>query len=373
LDVFVNLKTAARALGIHYQTAYKLVRSGKLAAVRIGGGYEISEAAITRYLAERAATRRLPQPAPAAKAAGIDDAIAAIEDIVNSPWVTGDPLLDVVAGALAEHLGDLVVVSSADAEQAHLVFRKVRHRDMRRQAIAASVLLQRAIPVAKLRAGAVLRDGTAVLIPHVPQDVLREHLPAAALQHLDAGGVHSLIAAPIRTNGEISGALIVSRDAPGDPYTAADLEVVERCAQLATTALNRAHLAAEAARRRDQLMHQVARGIPLEPGREHSTLAEIVCDGNARVIAVNDAAVELACTSRENLIGQELAALVSAQERDDQDDIVQRLLIGELPYVDVVRHTACVNAAVPVAVHHGVVREKAARPRALVVVAYELV
>src|SRR3954468_17767220 len=49
----MNLKTAASRLSVHYQTAYKLVRSGSLAAVKIGGTYEVSEAALERYRAER--------------------------------------------------------------------------------------------------------------------------------------------------------------------------------------------------------------------------------------------------------------------------------------------------------------------------------
>ena len=42
----VNLKSAARALGVHYQTAYRYVRAGDLVAVRVGNGYEISESAV---------------------------------------------------------------------------------------------------------------------------------------------------------------------------------------------------------------------------------------------------------------------------------------------------------------------------------------
>jgi len=45
----MNLKAAAHELGVHYQTAYKWVRSGALTAVRIGGRYEISEAAIQQF------------------------------------------------------------------------------------------------------------------------------------------------------------------------------------------------------------------------------------------------------------------------------------------------------------------------------------
>ena len=51
----MNLKEAARRLGVHYQTAYRWVRSGELVAVRIGSRYEISDAAIGRFRARRTA------------------------------------------------------------------------------------------------------------------------------------------------------------------------------------------------------------------------------------------------------------------------------------------------------------------------------
>ena len=76
---------------------------------------------------------------------------------------------------------------------------------------------------------------------------------------------------------------------------------------------------------------------------------------------------------RDTLVGRQLVSLVAPEHREEQEAVVNRLLIGELPYIDVVRHTACVDTTVPVAAHHGVVREEAAEPRALVVVAYELV
>ena len=59
----MNLKTAALRLGVHYQTAYRWVRSGQLVAVKVGAGYEISEAAVARLQAQRAATERMPEGA----------------------------------------------------------------------------------------------------------------------------------------------------------------------------------------------------------------------------------------------------------------------------------------------------------------------
>ncbi|MEO6469313.1 MAG: helix-turn-helix domain-containing protein, partial [Acidimicrobiia bacterium] len=51
----MNLKEAAHHLGVHYQTAYKWVRAGELVAVRVGGRYEVSPAAIQRFEASRSA------------------------------------------------------------------------------------------------------------------------------------------------------------------------------------------------------------------------------------------------------------------------------------------------------------------------------
>src|SRR3954469_3418027 len=59
----MNLKTAALRLGVHYQTVYRWVRSGQLIAVKVGAGYEVSEGAVARLRAQRAAMERLPERA----------------------------------------------------------------------------------------------------------------------------------------------------------------------------------------------------------------------------------------------------------------------------------------------------------------------
>lgn len=61
----IDLRTAAHQLGVHYQTAYKLVRSGELPAEMVSGAYRLDPDVVTR-LAERrsrpaAARRRRPR------------------------------------------------------------------------------------------------------------------------------------------------------------------------------------------------------------------------------------------------------------------------------------------------------------------------
>ena len=59
----VNLKEAAARLGVHYQTAYRWVRSGDLTAVRVGARYEVSDAAIHQFIATRHSVLRQAVPA----------------------------------------------------------------------------------------------------------------------------------------------------------------------------------------------------------------------------------------------------------------------------------------------------------------------
>ncbi len=56
----LGLQEAADVLGVHYQTAYKWVRSGALPAVRVGGSYRLSADDVHRF----AVDRERPAPPP---------------------------------------------------------------------------------------------------------------------------------------------------------------------------------------------------------------------------------------------------------------------------------------------------------------------
>jgi MerR family transcriptional regulator, light-induced transcriptional regulator len=50
----IDLQAAARQLGVHYQTAYKWVRSGELPAVMVMGSYRLDRDAVARFAKRRA-------------------------------------------------------------------------------------------------------------------------------------------------------------------------------------------------------------------------------------------------------------------------------------------------------------------------------
>ena len=55
-----TLDEAATHLGAHYQTVYRWVREGQLAAVKVGNAYEVSEAELARFVAARSAPASPP-------------------------------------------------------------------------------------------------------------------------------------------------------------------------------------------------------------------------------------------------------------------------------------------------------------------------
>lgn len=375
----MNLKSAARTLGVHYQTAYKLVRSGKLAAVRVGGGYEISEAAIERYLAEREAMARLPEIPPPAAAGAEADPLDAARAALEVPTPHARTVAELVAEGLVAALGDLVVVRPAPTPTgATLAGPVVRHRDARRRAIATVAAEADGLVDSCLTRRAVA-EACTILMPHVAQDTLRAETRPETLQYLDDAGVHSLVAVPVEVDGTVVAVVVVTRDAPGRPYTREDAALVERFAAVIGAAHRRSRLAAQAQARRHTLMAEVAdavdRGAPpgaLETLLHDGPVAELVCDAQARVVAVNTAAAALAGVTPERIVGRPLASLTAPDERPAQDEAVRRLLVGELTYLDARRTVRTPGGEVTVAAHHGVVRDPAAQPRALVVVAHRL-
>jgi MerR family transcriptional regulator, light-induced transcriptional regulator len=56
----MNLQAAAESLGVHYQTAYRWVREGQLAADKIAGSYNVTVTEVERFLSQRLAPTAPP-------------------------------------------------------------------------------------------------------------------------------------------------------------------------------------------------------------------------------------------------------------------------------------------------------------------------
>ncbi|HET9729890.1 MAG TPA: GAF domain-containing protein [Acidimicrobiia bacterium] len=226
----VNLKTAARRLGVHYQTAYRWVRSGRLVAVKVGSGYEISDAAVERLQALRSAVERGPlRPLPSAQglASPLDreSTLMLFDRMVEQVMIDARSIVERATRYAAEVLGDVAVMyqRAADADPAPL---HVVHRDPVSEVDVSTLVRSVSSPFAK----SVLRSGNVLFMPQVPQQEVREHLRSEFHQYLLEAGCYSAICVPIFVEGLPEAALLVSRDAPGRPYSPSDVEFVTELA-----------------------------------------------------------------------------------------------------------------------------------------------
>jgi excisionase family DNA binding protein len=79
-DDHVDLQTAADALGVHYQTAYRWVRSGRLSARVVGGRYQVRRSALDAVESARLTPQAPPPPSPRRLSGAAERAHAALVD-----------------------------------------------------------------------------------------------------------------------------------------------------------------------------------------------------------------------------------------------------------------------------------------------------
>lgn len=364
----MNLKTAASRLSVHYQTAYKLVRSGSLAAVKIGGTYEISEAALERYRAEREKLRAVasePRDDSPPPAHDRDAAIADVRAVAESTTTCARAVLETIPFIAGETIGDTCVVRVARAG----AFEPAAYydRDPRRRAALASVVqgFGDVGPIGGI--DRVRASGRSVVIPHVPQDRLHASIDSQHRQFLDVLGVHSLVLAPVIIDGDVRAVVTLSRATPGAPYGEEDREFADEMAASLRLALVRAAAYRQGWERRRELVEDVRRA--LVDGDSHTTVPGALRDDRfAEVVyQLDDRVVANRLTT--NWTGGDASVLVNGFAHPD-DTYVDRLRIGDLEYHDDERDVPLAGGQIRrFVMHRGLVRDDAARPRALVIVA----
>jgi excisionase family DNA binding protein len=368
----VNLKTAALRLGVHYQTAYRWVRSGQLVAVKVGAGSEISDAAVARLQAQRAATERMPERAeqpdarPRDAATCIAEASHILDLMVDAVTLDSTAVGERAARVVAEHLGDAAFVYRRSASD-DMVVVYAAHRDPVSE-VAASTLGRDSRTSTKLVRRAVT-TGEVICVPQVPQRELRRHLHPELHEHLQLAGCYSAACAPIGR----SGALLVTRDLPGRPYTNDDLALVESIAGRVARADERAHSWTEAWQMRRAIVAAFEAS-----SLEHDGFDELVrpAASDAPVVAVLDLELRhVACSKGyAALVGEDTTRLTGVSLRSivrdggALDDALAPVMLGEIDFRSVELEVLADQTRV--ALHVAMVRRDDATPRGVVVVAH---
>jgi excisionase family DNA binding protein/PAS domain S-box-containing protein len=348
----VNLKQAAARLGVHYQTAYRWVRSGDLAAVRVGARYEVSDAAIHQFVATRQSVLRQAVPHSGASQRAVDlpdDALQDLEAMAADPLVSLPSITAFAARRGREVLGDLclVAVTNPDGTIERAALDHVHAARASFAAAALSVTGPRPPRMGSVLAP-VLTEGVVVRVPHVPQDRLRAGLRPELRQYLADHPVIGLLAAPIPVEGAVRGIVVFSRDTPADPYTENDEEFATLFAERVGALVSAAHEIETAWEVREDLagrfhgwLANVPLGAPFEPDSVQSLLdgyptdlTVVVYDPAGRIVGANAATERVAGYDRSGLTGLTFADVVDPADVETERENFARLAGGELDYHD---------------------------------------
>ena len=355
----MNLKAAAKRLDVHYQTAYKFVRTGALTAVRVGGRYEVSEAAIAQFVANRRSLTRDRAATDSSRRVTeltAEDLLEELEAMASDAAIVPASIAAFAARRGAQMLGDLCLVALMDADGLHVDHVAVDHREPDRAAFISALIGTKGIAETRAynAASAAHFSGRTVRISHVPQDQLRSAVVPELRQYLDRFAVHDLLAAPISIERTPGGFIAFSRDTADCPYTAADDDWAARVGEGIGRLIQTAHEVALAWRVRSELEHDLRARIPhcralggpnrdevdqlLRDHLETAAIPVAVFGADCRLMTANDTFLRITGYSMDALVGQSFEFLTDPQDWERERENFARLVSGELDFHDVHAH-----------------------------------
>ncbi|MGZ6997911.1 MAG: excisionase family DNA-binding protein [Acidimicrobiia bacterium] len=389
----MNLKEAANRLGVHYQTAYKWVRSGHLTAIRVGGRYEVSDAAIERFSARRAAActdlevrDREPEPIDVTA----EDVLEELEAMAADPFVSTRSVARYAARRGAQLLGDLCVFVCFD-EGGNPRHMAVDHPNAAHAAFVTAVI--DAMGPASNTLGfafSAFAEQRLIRLSHVPQDLLRDQIKPELRQHLSLNPIRCLLSVPIRSGHTTRGAITFARSSSDRPFTDEEelwaVQLGDRLGALLETATE-VDAALDVRRRIAATLGRMLEFNPSAPAVSESALAPVleeagaqavdlpvsILDPGRRFLAVNRTFRALRSQPGEEIIGCTFESITHAEDRDDDVSSFDRLASGELDYLDInVRRIVPDGREIVYASHRAAVRAPDASLRYFVTVARPL-
>ena len=189
----------------------------------------------------------------------------------------------IITRYVADMIGDLCSLRLTSADGAILIATHTAHAAPEGQALAA-VIDQIPVRADMGHVRQVIRDGQPLHFPLVQQGPLRAASPPQLWPYLDRFGIHSLLMVPLRARGQVIGALALTRNVGGAPYTADDLAMVQDLADRAALVLAHVQLVGawrEATKIKDDtfaLLNTIFASTPVGLG---------VLDADLRYIRVN--------------------------------------------------------------------------------------
>jgi excisionase family DNA binding protein len=376
----MNLKSAAHRLGVHYQTAYRYVRSGELVAVRVGSGYAISEAAVEILRSRLAATEasRVRQPRVEVSA---DRAFEAeLDELIESATLSAQPVFDLITRWLATNVGEVCVLRllSDDGEHAPVV--AWFDADPTSRGVFGAYV-SAAVPRADQGlSGATLANGRSVVEHHASPRDFERLLPQQFRQYSEQLVFQSFVSVPIMSaSGRVVGALTVARRYGRRPFGDDVVATVQQLAGKMAEAIARVERFSAAWVARDTMHESLEHLFALDPSLTiddlvevvldlfDDSIAEAVFDTSRRLVAANTACMERFGLSEATLSDVRLGSgRVPPCPLFGIEEFWNGLLYGHSDFVTVPGAVCAPGAPDAPGVHWVVVRRPDASPAAVV-------
>jgi len=375
----MNLKTAARRLGVHYQTAYRYVRTGELVAVKVGGSYKISEAALEmmrRRLAvedDSLPRKAVPQPSPTG---ALEDEL---EAMLHSTSLSAKPVFDLATRWLATEIGDACILRllSEDGQYAPAV--SFYDRDPARRGLVAAYLAAKIPKVSDLPTAELYEESRVLVEHHMEAPQAASRIAVQFRQYTEDLMSQSLASCTVRgSSGDPIGTLTLLRQPGGRPYSDEEVELLRQMAAKVEDAVARVERFSAAWVTRDHLYESVGHLFALDDSLTlsavadqlmdlvHGPVPQAVFDLDRRLVAASDSFLEL--FSDEQAVADAGEMRLVDCINCGADDIWSRLLSGANDFL-VDRCGQCENdRRAQVSIHWVVVRRRDGTPVAVIAV-----
>lgn len=241
----MNLKQAAHRLSVHYQTAYRWVRDGRLSAVKVGNRYEVSEAAIEQFLSQRASLAEVPlgpetESVPAMTAPS-PATLSELKVLARQTRMTAQPCFDAATVLAGSVIGDVAVLRLLDGTGRLL---------LPVSSFAASPEIRASVVGAVSAAGSFPRDtphwsaaeqsGEVHVVHHMPRDMMRELFGEEGRFAGRGVSVLSAAVAPMIVSGEYVGGLLAVKSESYAPFGDGETGLLREAAELCAASHRRA-------------------------------------------------------------------------------------------------------------------------------------
>jgi PAS domain S-box-containing protein len=172
-------------------------------------------------------------------------ALAELSQALAEARLEYQPVFDTIVRRISELLGDTCVLTLISADGQWLETRAIHHPDPEGVAFMWEMLAGNPLSIGQGMAGRVVQTGQALLVPLVPVEQIRAQLKPEHEPYLDRFGMARLLIVPLRSRDRVLGAIGVSQDRPGRPYTSDEQIFLQELADRAGLAIENTRLFVE--------------------------------------------------------------------------------------------------------------------------------